>query len=82
MTTADLLRAEGKVEGKAEGKAEGKVEGLLDGWRASLLGLIEARFGAVSKRARERITTADLTRLQRWQQRALTAPDERALFSE
>ncbi len=78
MTTADMLRA----EGRAEGKAEGKAEGLIEGWRASLLGLVEARFGAISPEARERIAAAKLAQLRRWQRRVLSASDERTLFAK
>lgn len=74
MSTADLLRA--------EGKAEGKAEGLLEGWRDCVTGLLETRFGALSAAARQRLATADLAALHRWQRRALTARDEAELFAE
>ncbi|MBM4014355.1 MAG: Rpn family recombination-promoting nuclease/putative transposase [Planctomycetes bacterium] len=70
MTTAEMLRA------------EGKAEGLVEGWRMSVTGLLEARFRALSPAARERIAAADLAMLQSWQRRVLSARDEAELFGE
>ncbi len=70
MTTAEMLRA------------EGKAEGLLEGWRACVAGLLEIRFGALSPDAQRRVEAAGVTTLQRFQRRVLIAQDEAELFRE
>ncbi len=49
-------KTEGLAEGKVEGKAEGKVEGKAEGMQETILTFVEARFPALTKQARQRIS--------------------------
>jgi predicted transposase YdaD len=65
MTTADMLRAEGRTEGRAEGRTEEAARLLVR--------LLTRRFGTVPDRARERIATASLEQLRVWSEQVLDA---------
>jgi predicted transposase YdaD len=69
MTTADMLRAEGRAEGHAEGAAR------------ILVRLLTRRFGTIPDRARERIDTASLEQLGLWSERVLDAETLDEVFS-
>jgi hypothetical protein len=70
MGALDLIRAEGRAEGKAEGFAEGEVKGRAK----TLVDVLRARGVALGASAEQRIlATRDLTTLDRWLHRALTA---------
>lgn len=57
-------KAEGRAEGKAEGRAEGKAEGEAKGKAESVLSILNARFGSVSKPVRSAVMVcADLKKL-------------------
>lgn len=61
MTTAERLRAEGRVEGRAEGE------------RRSFLGQLEFKFGSVPADVVARVDAAGSGRLNIWSRRILTA---------
>lgn len=48
----------GRAEGKREGLAEGKREGQAEGGARILLGVLNARFGAVPAEAKARVLAA------------------------
>jgi hypothetical protein len=61
MTTADMMRAEGRAEGRLEARRE------------SLLDLLEIRFGAVDSATRRRIAGAPMRLLVAWLRRGIAA---------
>ncbi len=69
VTTADMLRA----EGRSEGLREGRSEGLREGQRAMLLKLLSKRFGALPEDAVARVNAAGPAELDAWFDRLLTA---------
>ncbi len=83
MSTADVIRAEGRVEGRVEGRAEGRVEGRVEGRREAILQVLDARGLRLSDVQRERVLgCADLERLARWLERAAVAESAEAVFVE
>lgn len=67
-------RAEGEVEGRAEGRLEGKAVGRVEGHARALLRILGARGLSVSDAERgEILCCAELTVLDAWIERALTA---------
>jgi hypothetical protein len=74
VTTADLLREEGRKEGLAKGLAKGREEGREEGQRRMLLKLLGARFGRLPEAAVAQVNTAPLAQLDVWTERLLTAP--------
>jgi len=83
MSTADVIRAEGRVEGRVEGRAEGRVEGRVEGRREAILQVLDARGLRLSDVQRERVLgCADLERLARWLERAAVAESAEAVFAE
>jgi hypothetical protein len=69
MTTADMLRAEGRAEGLAEGLAEGVGKGAA----RTLMRLLTRKFGSLPDTARERIDAASIEQLDIWSERVLDA---------
>jgi predicted transposase YdaD len=69
MSTADTLRAEGRVEGRVEGRAEGEVKGAA----RTLVRLLTRRFTTVPDEVRARIEAASLEQLDIWSDRVLDA---------
>jgi predicted transposase YdaD len=69
VTTADMLRAEGRAEGEAKGRAEGRAEGAA----TVLVRQLTRRFGPIPDTVRERIDTATLAQLEAWSDRVLDA---------
>jgi hypothetical protein len=65
LTTAEMLRREGRAEGRAEGEVRGK--------RGMLLLLLRQRFGRLPAAAVARIDTAGAAELDVWSGRVLTA---------
>ena len=61
VTTADILRAEGRIQGRSEGQRE------------MLVRLLGKRFGALPEAAVARVNAAGLTELEAWFDRLLTA---------
>ena len=59
MTTADLLRAEGEARGEARGRA------------ATLLELLDIKFGHVPADVEQRVRTATSSQLETWTRRIL-----------
>ncbi len=88
MTGAEVLRQEGVREGKREGVREGRREGMREGrreghdeaLRATLVDLLEQRFGALSPTAHERIAAADGEQLARWVKRVIPAAELADVF--
>jgi predicted transposase YdaD len=76
MSTADMLRAEGRAAGLAEGRAEGRAEHAA----RVLVRLLTRKFGTVPDEARRRIDAAPLERLDIWSERVLDAPTLDAVF--
>lgn len=77
--TSQRLRAEGRVEGRAEGRAQGEAHGRA---RAILL-LLSQRKVTVPDSAQEQITDCqDLTVLDTWFTRAITATTVEEIFKE
>lgn len=70
QTTADRLRAEGRIEGKAEGQAE------------LLLRLLDQRFGRRAEAFSARIRTASLAELDRWALRIFPSQTLDDVFAE
>jgi Domain of unknown function (DUF4351) len=65
MTTADMLRAEGRTEESAR----------------LLVRLLTRRFGTVPDRARERVATASLEQLRIWSEQVLDAETSDQVFA-
>ena len=65
MTTADMLRAEGRVEGEAKGRAKGRAETLTQ--------LLTQKFGALPESAVAKLHTASTEQLEGWTGRVLSA---------
>jgi hypothetical protein len=74
VTTADLLREEGRQKGLEEGRKEGRKEGHEEGQRRMLLKLLDARFGRLPDVTVARVNAAPLADLETWAERVLTAP--------
>ena len=82
--------AEGKVEGWIEGWIEGQIEGWIEGkadgelkrMAKVLVCLLAKRFGTVTPSVREKISGANLTTLECWFERAITAPDLLSVFAQ
>ncbi len=74
VTTADMLRA--------EGRSEGQREGIRVGQRGMLVKLLRQRFGALSDEAVARIDAAGAAELEAWFDRALTATALAEIFGE
>jgi hypothetical protein len=69
MTAAEALRSEGRLEGEARGRAEGEARGRAE----SLLLVLNARFGDVTREHEAAIRGATCGRVERWLVRAVTA---------
>ncbi|NKY55961.1 DUF4351 domain-containing protein [Nocardia flavorosea] len=69
MTTAERLRAEGRVQGRAEGEAR------------VLLKLLAAKFGTLPTETVHRIRSADTDELETWTPRVLTATSLDEIFT-
>jgi hypothetical protein len=69
VTTADMLRAEGRGEGLTKGRSEGRLEGQ----REMLLKQLSKRFGTLPEDAAARVNAAGPTDLEAWSDRVLTA---------
>ena len=65
MTSADMLRAEGRLEAHQE----------------RLLELLEIKFGPVAPAIRERIGAASLDQLVQWMRRFVLSPSLEAVFT-
>jgi Putative transposase, YhgA-like len=65
MTTADMLRAEGRAEGEAKGRAEGRAETLTQ--------LLTQKFGPLPDSAVAKLHAASTEQLEGWTGRVLSA---------
>jgi predicted transposase YdaD len=66
-------RVEGRVEGLQEGEARGIAKGRVEGALASLLKLVEMKFGAISDDDKERLSQLDHEQITHAFSRILTA---------
>jgi flagellar biosynthesis/type III secretory pathway protein FliH len=69
MTSAERLKAEGRVEGRAEGEAKGKLTGQAE----LLLRQLSLRFGELSNEVQARVAAASLEQLAVYAERVLSA---------
>ncbi|MEP7120586.1 MAG: hypothetical protein ABJE95_06745 [Byssovorax sp.] len=72
VTTADILREQGRTKGRSEGRSEGLSEGLK-GQRVMLLKLLSQRFGELPEVTVARVNAAGPLELEAWFDRGLTA---------
>ena len=80
MTTAEMLRREGRKEGRKEGEATGIAKGVAKGKREILLRLLRQRFGRLPAATSARIDKADAAQLDTWSARVLTAESLREVL--
>jgi predicted transposase YdaD len=84
MTTAEMLRSEGRKEGRKEGEAtgiaKGVVKGVAKGKREMLLRQLRRRFWALPAATVARIEKADAAKLDTWSDRVLTAESLREVL--
>jgi hypothetical protein len=74
-----IMRSFGAVffeQGEAQGEARGEARGRAE----SLLRLLEKRFGPLPARLSERVTSAELSLIEGWFDRAIDAPDLQSVF--
>ena len=69
----DQERATARAEGRQEGLQEGLAAGLEKGQRSLLAKQLRLKFGVLDVAAEKRLAEADLTQLQLWAERVLTA---------
>jgi Putative transposase, YhgA-like len=85
MTIAETLRQEGRLQGRLEGHLEGQREGHCEGLRqgrvATLLTLIEGRFGPLPRAVVQRVVEATSTELDRLTLHLLTSATLSELFA-
>jgi predicted transposase YdaD len=69
VTTAEMLRAEGRIEGRAEGRAEG--EGL--GRAEALVEMLTVKFSPLPDSVPKKVHAASVEQIKAWATRAVTA---------
>jgi hypothetical protein len=67
-------------EFEAIGEAKGEAKGVAIGEARTLVRLREKRFGTLPPEVREQISTADVTSLEAWFDRALDSNDLQSIF--
>jgi hypothetical protein len=77
VTTADMLRAEGRVEGRAEGEAKGRAEGRAE----TLTQLLTQKFGPLPHSAVAKLRAASTEQLEGWTGRVLSATTLDEIFA-
>jgi hypothetical protein len=65
VTTAEMLRAEGRVEGRVEGEARGRAEALVQ--------LLTLKFGPLPPAVLDAVHGASVDQLETWTGRVLAA---------
>jgi hypothetical protein len=73
MSTAEKLRAEGRIEGRSIGRAEGRAEGRNEGKVELLLRILQRRFGTLSEDAVEHLWACSEVDLDAIAERVLDA---------
>lgn len=73
MTTADMLRAEGRVEGEVTGRAQGRAETLTQ--------LLTQKFGTVPGWAVAKLHAASTEQLEGWTGQVLSATTLDEIFA-
>ncbi|NKY55960.1 Rpn family recombination-promoting nuclease/putative transposase [Nocardia flavorosea] len=73
VTTAERLRAEGRVQGRAEGRVEGEARALLT--------LLAAKFESLPTAVVDRVRSARTDELEAWMPRVLTATTVDEIFT-
>jgi Uncharacterized conserved protein len=69
MTTAEMLRAEGRAEGEARGEARGRATGRAE----ALVQLLTLKFGPLPQTVLDTVHAATTDQLQTWTARVLSA---------
>ena len=86
VTTADILRAEGRSQGRTEGRTEGRIEGRIEGrnqvLREWLLRMLNQRFGPLPEDVVTRIDATGPADHDVWFDRAITAPTLADVFGD
>jgi hypothetical protein len=76
-------RSEGEAKGRSEGEAKGEAKGRSEGEARAILRVLERRGLPVSSEQRSRVLScADLTILEAWLDRAVTAASIDEVFVE
>ena len=65
VTTAEMLRTEGRTEGRSEGRIEGRAEALVQ--------LLTLKFGPLTQGTLDTVHAASSRQLESWTARVLTA---------
>lgn len=73
-------RQEGLRRGRKEGHQAGLMEGLKEGAAATLIRLLEHKFGSLAANHRKRIQKADSNKLQEWTLRIFAARRPEEIF--
>jgi Uncharacterized conserved protein len=73
VTTAEMLRAEGRAEGEARGRAEGEARGEVRGRAEALVQLLTLKFGPLPQAVLATVRAASTDQLQTWTARVLSA---------
>jgi predicted transposase YdaD len=73
VTTAEMLRAEGRAEGEARGEARGRAEGEARGRAEALVQLLTLKFGPLPAAAVDVVHGASVDQLETWTGRVLAA---------
>ena len=73
MTTAEMLRAEGKAEGEAIGEARGEARGKARGLAEALVQVLTVKFGTPPEEVSEKVRGASSGQVREWTARAVTA---------
>jgi predicted transposase YdaD len=74
---------QGREEGREEGRQEGREQGLQESKAEYLLKIIDSRRIAVTEQDRQQVTSCtDLTQLDQWFDRALTASTAADIFKD
>jgi predicted transposase/invertase (TIGR01784 family) len=69
VTTAEMLRAEGRTEGRTEGEAHGRAEERAE----VLVEVLTAKFGPLPDSVRKTMHRASIDQMRAWTTRAVTA---------
>jgi predicted transposase/invertase (TIGR01784 family) len=73
MTTAEMLRAEGRAEGRAEARTEGLAEALVQ--------VLTIKFGTIPEDVHTKVRAASSGQVREWTARAITAGKLDEVFS-
>jgi flagellar biosynthesis/type III secretory pathway protein FliH len=80
MNFSEHARAEGREEGREEGRDEGREEGQVLGQRATLIKLLQLKFGVLPAEITVRLENGSPEELDRWTEAVLSASSLEAVF--